>query len=145
MSPCPLHINTVRCYDTVCCYQIAKVDIYCKRICSLLSQLLFAKTKQNQQKGRETKQIQDLWPGDHLREVAQLAAIEDHVQSINNRSHISDASSSSLTSQECGVRWEIVGRFGGRQPSSLFGHIPFLQDDLSLPGGQLGLVIAQGP
>lgn len=30
----------------------------------------------------------------------------------------------------------------GRQPSSLFGDIPFLQDDLPLPGGQLGLVIA---
>lgn len=45
-----------------------------------------------------------------------------------------------------GVR---MGRTAGqrrrRWPSSLFGYIPFLQDDLSLPGGQLGLVIAQGP
>lgn len=34
---------------------------------------------------------------------------------------------------------------GGNGPSSLFGYVPFLQDDLSLPGGQLGLVVAQGP
>lgn len=38
-----------------------------------------------------------------------------------------------------------VGHRRGRWPSSLFGYIPFLQDDLSLPGGQLGLVVAQGP
>lgn len=45
--------------------------------------------------------------------------------------------------------WVRMGRTAGqgrgRWPSSLFGYIPFLQDDLSLPGGQLGLVIAQGP
>lgn len=29
--------------------------------------------------------------------------------------------------------------------TSLFGYIPFLQNDLSLPGRQLGLVVAQGP
>lgn len=45
--------------------------------------------------------------------------------------------------------WVRMGCTAGqrkrRRPSSLFGYISFLQDDLSLPGGQLGLVIAQGP
>lgn len=45
-----------------------------------------------------------------------------------------------------GVRMgHTAGQRRRRWPSSLFGYIPFLQDDLSLPGGQLGLVIAQGP
>lgn len=45
-----------------------------------------------------------------------------------------------------GVRvGHAAGHVGVRLHSSLFGYIPFLQDDLSLPGGQLGLVVAHGP
>lgn len=77
------------------------------------------------------------------RQIAQLAAIKALVQNISMRSHISERSSSSLTSPECGVWWDpVAGVVKRRQPSSLFGHVAFLQDDLSLPGGQLGLVIA---
>lgn len=33
----------------------------------------------------------------------------------------------------------------GKRSSSLFGYVPFLQNDLPLPGGQLGLIVAHGP
>lgn len=37
-----------------------------------------------------------------------------------------------------------AGHVGLRRRSSLFGYIPFLQNDLSLPGGQLALVVTHG-
>lgn len=104
-----------------------------------MSQLLLAKKKK---KDPEFVTGDFQWEDFHWAEPS-----KPFVNGIDIRSRASDTSSPSLTSRECRVmnqgRWAI--QQGGRRPSSLFGYIPFLQDDLSLPGGQLGLVVAHGP
>lgn len=87
MSPCPPQISTGRCYYTVCCYKIVKVDICCKWICSFVVTATVCKNKRKQkgkQKGGETKQIHNLCLETFCgRLIALLAAMKDLVQHIN--------------------------------------------------------------